>query len=367
MSKDLIRPAKIFGLHGLPMDTRLVRHEANLQTFVALFGGRYASKQMILQRIYLWTPRNGNDPMSSSGNAGCSASHEEIWQDQDGDGPYPVSLMLTKNREPYWYDPVKSEIWRCFSINGDHHVNRLPGMPDMACQAARMLWQYHETLSGLPGAGLRKSNDDFVSTRESLVTLNRVASQDPHQRSADCLPEIQFALNHTHYAPHILPVREEGTEPAHQHRHRHGIHQILPLDSGNGICMADLKMAFTEHYPHRQLGSVRKALSYGKESDPQSDTGDSVIFTARLVEGFLGVIKELLIPNEFNRLTFSGKHLAYELGIRFLCDHLDGDGRFPVDFPGQNLHRARKQFRLAYRIGAHAAELRRMHRDLELT
>ena len=92
-----------------------------------------------------------------------------------------------------------------------------------------------------------------------------------------------------------------------------------------------------------------------------------MIFTARLVEGFLGVIKGLLLPNEFNQLVFSGKHLAYELGIRFLGDHIIGDSRFPVDYPGQNLHRARKQFRLAYRIGTHAAELRRLEMDLELT
>lgn len=366
MLKDLIRPAKAFGLQGLPMEARLLGENGNLQTLAALYGGRYASKEMILQRIYLWHPRDRKDPISLTEAGGLAVRHEGMPPDHHIDGPYPVSLMLTKNGQPYWYDSPKDEFWRCFAPGEGIHCNRLPGMPDMACQAARILWQYHETLSGLPGDHLSECNDDFVTTRESLDALNRAASQDPLQRSADCLPEIQFALDHTHFAPHVLPVRAERAEPARQHRHRHGIHQILPLNSGNGICMADLKMAFTGHYPHRQLGSVRKSLSENTESDPQSDPGDSVIFAARLVEGFLGVIKGLLLPNEFNQLIISGKHLAYELGIRFLGDHIIGDSRFAVDYPGQNLDRARKQFRLACCIGAHAAELRLMERDFEL-
>jgi hypothetical protein len=50
--------------------------------------------------------------------------------------------------------------------------------------------------------------------------------------------------------------------------------------------------------------------------------------------------------------------LAFELGVRFLTDHLAGDVYFKVRRPGQNLQRALVQFALAASIEAQEAEIR---------
>ncbi len=42
--------------------------------------------------------------------------------------------------------------------------------------------------------------------------------------------------------------------------------------------------------------------------------------------------------------------LAYETGIRFLTDYLQGDTYFKVHHPEHNLHRARTQFALVRSI-----------------
>jgi hypothetical protein len=366
MLRDLIHPANAFGLHGLPVRAKLLGQNGNLQTFVAHFGGRYATKEMLLQRIYLWTPIGAEDPSSRAERRETAAVDEGMIQDQGILEPCPVNLVLAKNGKPYWYDSLKSEFWRCYSLGEGIHADRLPGTPDMACQAARILWQYHETLSGLPETLLLDSIGDFVSTRQSLGDLHRAALEDPLGRSAGCLRELRFASDYVRYAPHALAFGgDEGGEGKRQ-PHGNGIHLIMPLHAGKGICPANLKTAFPDHYPYRQLGSIRKTVSDDPPGDPRNERGESVIFAARLAEGFLGVIKGLLLPNEFNQLVFSGTHLAYELGIRFLSDHILGDRRFPADFPARNLIRARQQFRLAYRIDTHAADLVRLNRDLEL-
>lgn len=362
MTKDLIRPAKIFGLHGLPLDVRILRQEANIQTFIAHFGGRFASKEMILQRTQLWTPKNRDTPGTRSPMWKAAAGNPEMHEIQDIEGPYPVYLSMTKKGKPYWYDNMKGEYWRCFGLTQSNHIN----VPNLAHQAARMLGQYHETLSGFSAASLKEYTADFVSTQESLDQLMRNVSLDPFGRLKDCRPEIQFAVDHTHYAPHVLSVQESEVGRDQLSPGTQGINHLLPLESRADTCMADLKMAFPDHYPHRQLGDIRKTEFESLERDTQGDGKDSAIFTARLVEGFLGVIKGILLPEEFNHLTFSGKLLAYELGIRFLSDHLLGDIRFPTDYSGQNIHRARTQFRLAFRIDTHAEALRSHERDLEL-
>ncbi len=362
MFKDLIRPAKVFGLHGLPMGVKILRQEANIQTFLARFGGRFASKEMILQRTHLWMPKNRDTPQARSPLREATAEKTGTHVNQDIEGPYPVCLSMTKDGKPYWYDNMKGEYWRCFSLEQSHHIK----VPNLGHQAACMLGQYHETLSGFSAASLRECTADFVSTRESLDQLMRTVSLDPAGRSKDCGPEIQFAVDHTHYAPHVLSVHEKEVGRSEAPTSTHGINHLLPLESRADTCMADLKMAFPDHYPHRQLGDIRKTEFESLERDAQGDNQDSAIFTARLVEGFLGVIKGILLPDEFNHLTFSGKLLAYELGIRFLNDHLLGDIRFPTEYPGQNIHRARKQFRLAIRIDTHTDVLRIRERDLEL-
>jgi hypothetical protein len=53
-----------------------------------------------------------------------------------------------------------------------------------------------------------------------------------------------------------------------------------------------------------------------------------------------------------DNLVFAGKLMTYEVGIRFLTDHLQGDIYFKIKHPGHNLERARNQLRLVDRIEA---------------
>ena len=56
------------------------------------------------------------------------------------------------------------------------------------------------------------------------------------------------------------------------------------------------------------------------------------------------------MQQEIDLLPLSVKVITFELGIRFLADHLNGDAYFRVRTAGHNLHRARVQFRLLERM-----------------
>ena len=49
---------------------------------------------------------------------------------------------------------------------------------------------------------------------------------------------------------------------------------------------------------------------------------------------------------ELDNLAFAGILISLETGMRFLTDHLEGDVYFKIYQDGQNLDRARTQFRL---------------------
>ena len=64
------------------------------------------------------------------------------------------------------------------------------------------------------------------------------------------------------------------------------------------------------------------------------------------LKGYLSTCGESLTKAEIAMLPVGAKMMTLECGMRFLADHLAGDVYFHVSRPGQNLDRARTQFRL---------------------
>jgi len=84
-----------------------------------------------------------------------------------------------------------------------------------------------------------------------------------------------------------------------------------------------------------------------------------------LLSGYFSRARGLLSPADFATLPLAPWSMAYELGLRFLTDHLAGDGYFHVRQRGDNLRRARSQLQLAARFQADEEMLARSIRRAE--
>ncbi len=65
-----------------------------------------------------------------------------------------------------------------------------------------------------------------------------------------------------------------------------------------------------------------------------------------LLRAYADRTQGLLVPAEVALLFAAIRLIPFELGLRFLTDHLQGDRWFRVSAPGQNLAKARVQFAL---------------------
>ena len=124
-------------------------------------------------------------------------------------------------------------------------------------------------------------------------------------------------------------------------------------ETGRALCMIDLDTV-KPGAVHFDFGDcVRSAANPAGED---AEDLDAVRFDRRLYEalarGYLAEAGGFLTPRERELLPASPAVITYELGIRFLTDHLAGDRYFRVRFPGHNLRRARVQFRLLEAIEA---------------
>ena len=85
------------------------------------------------------------------------------------------------------------------------------------------------------------------------------------------------------------------------------------------------------------------------EKDLNKVTLDLVLFES-YTKGFIETCGEILTDAEIDDLYWGAKMMTLECGIRFLTDYLDGDKYFSLDYPEQNLDRARTQFKLVREI-----------------
>ncbi|WP_290507504.1 phosphotransferase enzyme family protein [Algoriphagus sp.] len=63
----------------------------------------------------------------------------------------------------------------------------------------------------------------------------------------------------------------------------------------------------------------------------------------QLVVGYLEGIKHMGSPAEFESLLIGGEVMTCMMGLRFFTDHLQGNVYYRVNYPEQNLHRAKNQ------------------------
>ena len=89
---------------------------------------------------------------------------------------------------------------------------------------------------------------------------------------------------------------------------------------------------------------------------------DAVELSLELCEaftkGYIGQASDFLTQHDRAYLYDSIRLITFELGLRFLQDHLAGNVYFKTRHPRHNLDRAAVQFRLCERVEAHEKALR---------
>lgn len=95
----------------------------------------------------------------------------------------------------------------------------------------------------------------------------------------------------------------------------------------------------------------------GEESQALNQVRFDMDLCEAILSGYLSVAGGFLSEHDIHYLPHCIRLIPLELGLRFLTDHLEGDVYFRSERPGQNLQRARVQFRLTEAIEEQLPEL----------
>ena len=227
--------------------------------------------------------------------------------------------------------------WRCtrFIENGRMPLEPAPFADARA--AARALGGFLKAMSDFPVAELCIPIPGFHDTAARLAAFRMAVNADAHGRVEGARSLVEMARAHAGLASALpgLPLR-----PVHNDTKLANV--LLDADSGEGLCVLDLDTVMPGLAAHDFGDLVRSAAFDGGEED--ADARLDLERLRALSEGYREGAGETLSTDEAAAFGLGARVIAFELGLRFLTDHLEGDIYFGAAHPGQNLARADAQF-----------------------
>ncbi len=116
--------------------------------------------------------------------------------------------------------------------------------------------------------------------------------------------------------------------------------------TGQTICAIDLDTLMPGYFIYDLGDMVRTFVSPISEEEKNLE---KIVFRKNiydsLMKGYLSQMNDVMSHEEKQAIPFSGLMMTYIMALRFLADYLNGDVYYHTTYPGQNLVRAKNQFR----------------------
>lgn len=267
-----------------------------------------------------------------------------------------LTVVPARDGRPYVRD-ASGAWWRAYLFIERALTHDKIESAAQARTAAQAFGEFQRLLADLPGGRLNETIPAFHDTPRRYATFEAAAQADAAGRAAGCAEEVAFARSRKPLAHTLTDLLAAGLVPERVTHNDTKLNNVM-LDeaTGAGVCVIDLDTVMPGLSLYDFGDMVRSATNAAAEdeSDLAKVVARPEIFAA-LAEGFLAGAGTALNDVERAHLVAGGKVMTYEVGLRFLTDHLQGDVYFKIKRPHHNLERARNQFALLRSLEAQSA------------
>ena len=273
-------------------------------------------------------------------------------------------VLLTDDFNDHWIDPGGS-FWRAISFIEDSKSFDSVACLGHATEVGVAVGLFHTLVSDLPAEKLTDTLVGFHITplyvRRYLEVLEKTgAPATPH--TTYCM---DFIDRRKGFASILEDARANGKLPL---RIIHGDPKVsnVMIDTRTSLAVSIVDLDTVKPgLLHYDIGDCLRSCCNPLGEDPGAP--DEVRFEPELcralLRGYFSVARGFLTENDFEFIYDSIRLIAYELGVRFFSDYLEGDVYFKVKDREQNLRRALIQFRLVESIESQAGDLRAVIRE----
>jgi len=335
-------------------------------TYLVIMRTTFSEERFVLQRINGRVFPNPEDIML---NMRVVTDHVHRRLEEEADREDRIwqlpKVIPAKNGSDYVTDG-EGEFWRAISLIASAHSYERVQSPEHAYEAGYVLGHFQRVISDLPVDRLRDTLPGFHITPGYLAKLDE-AVETPEGRerlysSAEAERCYRFIQERRDWCCILENAKERGELSL---RPIHGDPKIanVMIDdaTGKGTCIVDLDTV-KPGLIHYDFGDcLRSACNPGgEETQDLSEVYFDLDLCRSIVQGYLKQARSFLTEADRHYLYDSIRLIAFELGLRFFADFVAGDVYFKTRYEGQNLNRARVQFRLTESIERRETAIRRI-------
>jgi hypothetical protein len=277
-----------------------------------------------------------------------------------GGDPLLHSLTAVPCGEGRLFHDDREHWWRMFVMITQGITFDFPQSQSMLYEAGKAIGIFQELLSDLPPDSVREIIPGFHDTRLRFNTFMATLRSADRDRIAAAAAEIEYARSHERYA-NLFSADTIGTGLPCRIVHNDTKLNNVMFDrvTNKALCMIDLDTAGPGVAMHDFGDAVRTAAATATEDEQDWRAMRCDIDKIEwLAKGYIDAARPFLTAPEIDMLAESALVMAFEQGVRFLTDFLDGDRYYPVHRPRHNLDRCRTQFALAEDISRNMDTIR---------
>ena len=259
-----------------------------------------------------------------------------------------LTVVYTKDGKSYYHCADVDEYFRVYVFIDRAIAHMQADRPGLFYQSAVAFGRFAMQLADFDASKLYEILPNFHNTKVRYENFMRSLSLDKKKRAQSVAAEIEFVKSRKDYCGRIVDLLESGEMPLKVTHNDTKLNNVM-LDekTDKPVAVIDLDTVMPGSICYDFGDSIRFGCNPAVEDEKDLS---KVVFDLGLFEeytkGYLTAMAGSITEVEKANLAMGAMLMTYECGMRFLTDYLDGDTYFHTKYEGQNLDRARTQFKL---------------------
>ena len=259
-----------------------------------------------------------------------------------------LSLVYTLNGDAYYKCPECEGYFRVYKFITDAIAYQVVEKPEHFYQSAVAFGNFANLLAEFDATQLYEVLPRFHDTEKRFNDFMNSLNADKMDRAKDIKKEIDFVLSRKDYCGRIVNLLKSGEMPTKVTHNDTKLNNVmLDATTGEPVAVIDLDTIMPGSICYDFGDSIRFGCNPCAEDEKDlSKVNFQINLFEQYAKGYLSAVGKGATQIERDNLAFGAILMTYECGMRFLADYLDGDVYFRTHREGQNLDRARTQFKL---------------------
>jgi Ser/Thr protein kinase RdoA (MazF antagonist) len=363
--EDLFAVADRFKPRGQVVDVREYGSGNVNDTFLVTLDS-VAGKRFVLQRINTQVFRRPELIMLNlriiTEHVRKRLPHSLLSNGRRWETPY---VLFTRTAQDHWVDD-KGSFWRAVSfIDGVESFDIIKDL-DHAGEVGYALGVFHSLICDLPVEKLADTLEGFHITPLYLRHYDEILARHSPVNSPEAVHALRFVSRRSAWAHVLEEAKCRGILPI---RPIHGDPKVnnvlMDIATHQAVSIVDLDTV-KPGLIHYDIGDCLRSSCnpLGEETVRWESVRFEPDLCRAILQDYLWSTKDSLTPNEFEYMFDAVRLIAFELGLRFFTDYLEGNVYFKARHREHNLIRALVQFKLTESIESQETSIRAIIRSM---